>query len=377
MPKAKLLVVEDEPNLLLGIRDILELDDYEVLTAQNGQQALEVLESTGEKLPNLIVSDIMMPKMDGIELLKKVRNERRWIKIPFIFLTARGEKSDVQQGKMLGVDDYLIKPFDADDLLVAVQAKLERATVIEDIQASEISNVKRNILTILNHEMRTPLTLVVAYADMLKDSDAQEMDGKELVTFLKEINSGADRLRRLIENFILLVELETGDAAKTYDWRKYKFSDYEEVINIAHNQVVASHREPFECVINVAEGLPPIMADREYLIVMLRELLDNAVKFSRNTHDPEIEGGPVVIEVEQEGSYISIHVIDRGRGIPESKLKDIWQPFHQIDRDEHEDQGAGSGLAIVKDLVKLHRAEVVVESTYRKGSKFTLKIPTV
>lgn len=219
MSKAKLLVVEDEHNLLLGIRDILELDDYSVVTAMNGQQALEVLRNQNSQLPDLILSDIMMPYMDGIQFLKEVRKREEWVKIPFIFLTAKGAKIDIQQGKLLGVDDYLVKPFDADDLLVAVESRLKRHEVLNQMSEVKIDDMKRNILTILNHEFRTPLTLVVAYADMLKDNQVDKMSDEELLIFLREINMGADRLRHLVENFILLVELETDDAAKNYEWR--------------------------------------------------------------------------------------------------------------------------------------------------------------
>lgn len=113
-PRARILVVEDDLNLLEGIQTVLELDHYAVVCAENGVQAVEVLRST--PLPDLIVSDIMMPQMDGIELLKAVRAVPEWVRIPFIFLTARGERQDIQRGKQLGVDDYLVKPFELAEL---------------------------------------------------------------------------------------------------------------------------------------------------------------------------------------------------------------------------------------------------------------------
>lgn len=121
--KGTILAVEDEPNLLLSIRDLFELDNYKVFTAQNGFSALNILIRNHV---DLVVSDIMMPHMDGTELLTVVRQQTKWNHVPFIFLTAKGEKSDIQRGRRLGVDDYLIKPFDADDLLIAVESKLER-----------------------------------------------------------------------------------------------------------------------------------------------------------------------------------------------------------------------------------------------------------
>ncbi len=370
MPKARLLVVEDEPNLLSGIRDILELDDYHVLTAQNGREALEVLKNVGGDIPDLIVSDIMMPYIDGLQLLREVRKNAAWLMIPFIFLTAKGSKQDIQQGKILGVDDYLIKPFDADDLLVAVESRLQRHSMFHKAQASAISEIKRNILTILNHEFRTPLTLVVAYADMLKGGNVSEMDEEELLMFLKEINNGADRLRRLIENFIMLVELETGDAQKTYEWRRHPIDDINFIIQSAIQKAFDSPRIEHTCETNIKGPLPLIIGDPEYIIVMVTELLSNAIKFSKD----ELR---ITVEAMSKNGALHIRVIDRGRGIPADKIEHIWEKFAQIDREQYEDQGAGSGLAIVKGLAEIHSARVDVESVPGKETCFTLIFPAL
>ncbi len=200
-----------------GIRDILELNGYDVLTATNGSVGLEVLESQAQP-PDLIVSDIMMPRMDGYAFFNAVRAQESWIAIPFIFLTAKGERDDIFRGKSMGAEDYVVKPFDADELLVAVDSRLKRQRQLNQQRDHEVSSIKRNILNILNHEFRTPLTYVVAYADMLH-RDADDLGVSDMRAFLRGINAGANRIRRLVENFILLVELETGEAQKTYTWR--------------------------------------------------------------------------------------------------------------------------------------------------------------
>lgn len=375
MVKAKLLVVEDEPHLLLGIREILQLDEYDVVTALNGKMGLEVLEKIGDKLPDLIVSDIMMPVMSGIKFLEEVRKKDEWISIPFIFLTARGEKEDVQRGKKLGVDDYLIKPFDADELLVAVDSRLRRAKAINEKQDRAIDGVKRNIITILNHEFRTPLTLVVAYADMIKSSDVRTMTEDDLVIFLGEIGDGAERLRRLIENFMLLVELETGDAAQTYEWRRSKIDDVDRLMTEAFDEIVVEELVSI-CSLNVPDNLPSVIGDREYLVKVFRELLHNAVKFSGEDKFSEPDG-PIVFEAKSVDSKLHISVSDSGRGIQEDQLEGIWQVFYQIKREKFEDPGTGSGLAIVKGLIDIHGGRVEVESVHGKGSCFTVILPQV
>lgn len=368
MPKARLLVVEDEPNLLQGIHEILKLDGYDVITAQNGQEALSALHEIDGNPPDLIVSDIMMPKMDGIELLGEVRKHNGWVTIPFIFLTAKGEKADVQRGKIMGVDDYLTKPFDADDLLVAVESRLRRQQTLNQVQAGAITTIKRSILTILNHEFRTPLTLVVAYAEMLKDTNVEEMDENELLMFLREINSGADRLRHLIENFIVLVELETGDAAKTFEWRKQPITDFYAVLYTLCERTFKHLQPPRDYRLHVPQDMPAFEADRDYLNIILRELLDNALKFSEGDQ-------PIEVSCEVNGREVRLHVVDYGRGIPEDEHDKIWENFYQVRREQYEDQGAGSGLAIVKGLVDVHKGRVSVASAPGQGSRFTVSLP--
>ncbi|MBC7871041.1 MAG: response regulator [Chitinophagaceae bacterium] len=368
MNKATLLVVEDDIHLLSGIRDILELDHYTVMTAQNGKQALDVLQTVNGTPPDLIVSDIMMPHMDGLDLLQAVRKNERWVAIPFIFLTAKGEKSDIQRGKKLGVDDYLVKPFDADDLLVAVESRLRRQQSINKIQAGAISDLKRNILTILNHEFRTPLTLVVAYADMLKTFGTEDMSEDELLLFLRGVNSGADRLRRLIENFIMLVELETGDARKNFAYRKHPISDLSSIVVTARDQIFQQDEVTHTCVTEIGDDLPVILGDHDFLMMIVRELIDNAVKFS----PPE---KPVCIKLHKGDHTLILEVIDAGRGIHDSEYDYIWRSFYQINRERFEDQGSGAGLAIVKGLVELHDGTVSIESKVDEGSTFTVTLP--
>jgi two-component system, sensor histidine kinase and response regulator len=373
--REKLLIVEDEPNLLLGIRDILVLEGFQVVIASDGQQALNELEGCNSQLPDLILSDIMMPVMDGLEFLQAVRKERKWVKIPFIFLTALGEQDDVNQAKLEGVDDYLIKPFDADELLVAVKARLRRYEALVEVQEEAISEVKRDIMIILNHEFRTPLTLVVAYSEMLKDmlygQDVSNMDEDELLLYLREVNTGASRLRRLVENFILLAELQTGDSKKNYDWRSRELNDISEIILAAHTQVITPDVQN-PCIVKLPDRLPTIWGDHEYLMIILRELLLNAIKFSDD------RTAPIHLVASADDQELRIEVIDHGRGIRDAKKAEIWKRFYQIDRDIHEDQGAGSGLAICQGLARLHKGRVeLVETTVGGGSRFALVLPVM
>jgi two-component system, sensor histidine kinase and response regulator len=368
MNKQTVLVVEDDTNLLSGIKDILELEDYNVLTAGNGVQGLDLLSQNSARPPDLILSDITMPQMDGFTFLENVRKESRWVRIPFIFLTAKGERTDRHKGSLMGADVYLTKPFEAQDLLVAVEASLKRTKAISDATNEEVSDIKRKIMTIVNHEFRTPLTLIVAYAEMLKEFSTESMSMEEVMSFLHGVNSGADRLRRLVENFILTVELDSGDAAKTMAWRTRPITDMRPIIEDAHRQIALPATRPRDFMFNIEPDLPTLKGDAQFLTIALREMLDNAAKFSD-------DHSRIQVIVARNRDDIEISVTDEGRGIPSNELEKIWKPFYQIDREKHEDQGSGAGLAIVDGVVSLHKGTRYVESEVGKGSRFVLYLP--
>lgn len=369
LTKARILLVEDDVNLLEGVRNILELDHYEVLTAENGVEALEILRAQPTP-PDLILSDIMMPRMDGIRLLEEVRKEQSWVSIPFIYLTAKGEKVDIQKGKLLGVDDYVVKPYDPDYLLVAIKSRLDRHRKLNEYYSAAMNELKQSILTILNHEFRTPLTFVVAYADMLTSPQPQQLSATELQDYLRGVSVGAERLRRLVENFILLVELETSDARKTYQIRRAPVTDLYTILLSAWNEVANRDGITHTCEIQVQEPLPVFMGDEQFLKRALVQLLDNAVKFSPdNKH--------IIAGARGEKEEVCIWVQDRGRGIPANEHRRIMESFYQINRPVNEDQGAGAGLAIVKGVVNLHSGRITITSAVGEGSIFSIYVPII
>lgn len=363
---ATILVVEDDTALLEGLRDILELSGYHVFTARNGVEGLAALQN---QVPDLIVSDINMPRMDGYQFYAHVRARPDWVSVPFIFLTAKSEKADVRQGKMIGADDYITKPFEEVDLLVAVQAKLNRRAQLDAAHGRQVADLKRTILTTLNHEFRTPLTYITTYADMLGDANISTDEFKE---FMRGIQTGSERLRRLVEDFILLVELQTGEAQQTYDRRCARTPDLSVLLNLAVERARGwADARRVRLVEEIPGPLPPILADREYLLDAVVRLLDNAIKFSRK------EGGAVTLRAAPGGRGVRIEVVDQGIGIPAAQLDKIFDMFYQIDRAKLEQQGSGSGLAIVQSIVRMHGGEISAQSTEESGSTFTIELPAL
>ncbi|MHA1382780.1 MAG: response regulator transcription factor [Candidatus Helarchaeota archaeon] len=123
--KSLILVVEDNPGIIYNLKMTLEFNNYDVISAKNGREAIDLL-SDSKRLPDLIISDIMMPEMDGYEFFKTLSNNPNWNQIPFLFLTAKSSSEDVRLGKTLGVDDYITKPFNEADLLASISGKLKR-----------------------------------------------------------------------------------------------------------------------------------------------------------------------------------------------------------------------------------------------------------
>ena len=130
--KPLIFVVEDNVDLLYNLKLILESNNYTPITAKNGKEAIEIL-SNLEEIPDIIISDIMMPEMDGYEFFKVISNEPRWNRIPFLFLSARTTPKDIRLGKLLGVDDYLTKPFDEKDLLAILSGRIARSKRIQAV----------------------------------------------------------------------------------------------------------------------------------------------------------------------------------------------------------------------------------------------------
>jgi len=140
---ASILVADDEPHLLDGIRLTLETAGYEVLAVPDGLKALAALQS---QPVDLIVADIAMPHMNGYQLYKRVRENSQWVSLPFIFLTARAMDSDIRYGKELGADDYLTKPFEPEDLLAVIRGKLRRAQQLAQRAAPPAASESRILI---------------------------------------------------------------------------------------------------------------------------------------------------------------------------------------------------------------------------------------
>lgn len=187
-----ILIVDDEGQILDSLQEMLSLEGYQVLTASNAFQALELLE---KHHLDLIISDVNMPKMNGYEFYRRVKDQPRLQAIPFVFLSALCDTKDVIAGKELGADDYLSKPIGAEELLATIKGKLKRAEQMRASVNTQLTALKNQILQTLSHEFRTPLTTIRGFSSILLD-ERIHYSPLELQEFLKIIKTGGDRLQR-------------------------------------------------------------------------------------------------------------------------------------------------------------------------------------
>jgi two-component system sensor histidine kinase SenX3 len=192
---------------------------------------------------------------------------------------------------------------------------------------------------------------------------------EDIFTYLKGVSSGAERLRNLIENFILLVEIETGDIKNTYNWRKRPVESLNEVFTAASERVRPMETsQPRTIEFQIDPDIPAFEGDPEYLTTAVHHLLQNAIKFSESDK-------PIRMRASLRDGKVHLSVTDEGRGIPAMEQADIWNSFYQIDRARNEDQGAGAGLAIVRGIAELHGGSVAVTSNVDQGSTFEIILP--
>ena len=244
MKQEKLLIVEDNHILRDGLKDILTVEGYSVMTSSNGADALKQMNSV---CPDMILSDIAMPEMDGYEFFDEVRSKPDWLTIPFVFITARGEKEDVLNGKDMGADDYLVKPLTREELLTAVRSRLSRS---QELRVVQLQQAYETSLTVLANaiDVRDPYTRghverVTAYSEVM----AVELgwNGRQL----EQIRFGAilhDIGKIMIQEFIL--------------FKKGPLND-EEWLEVKRHPVVGA--EMIKCISYLASAIPIVRHHHE------------------------------------------------------------------------------------------------------------------
>ncbi|RMF52513.1 MAG: hybrid sensor histidine kinase/response regulator [Chloroflexota bacterium] len=368
--QATILLVDDDDEIRATAPLILTLEGYRVVTACDGQEALQLI-TEGKCLPQLIISDIAMPHMDGYAFFEAVRQLPHLRTMPFIFLTAFGSRQHIHLGRELGADDYLVKPFEPSELLASVRSRLGRTQEIRQQVERELSDVRRMLVQLLSHELRTPLTYITGGFELLAELLAQQSNQEDISTSIDLIRSGAQRLLRLAEQVVTYTELVSGFTKKQLDefGEAIALSELvESAIGMAYPELRARNialelRRAIDMTAEV-RGLPKLLTNAIY------EVIRNAITFSP-------EGSTISVHLSHEGPFASIRVVDQGSGILESDLAYVWEVMAQSDRQRREQQGAGMGLPIVRQTMRVHGGDAELESSPGRGTTVTLRLPLI
>lgn len=326
----KILVIEDDEAIRRTLRDILEVNGHGVLSAEDGPSGLRL----AAERPDLIFCDIGLPGIDGHEVMRRLSQQTECRDIPFIFLTARAERSSQRRGMAQGADDYITKPFTESDILEAIAARVQRQRPWRERLEALMQLRNREVTAEWAHELMTPLNGILGGLGLI-ESEAGRLSVDELKEALALIRTSAIRQYRLARKLISYFELEQLAAGKGQGAQSCHVE-----AAAGCGAARAGQEEDRERDLSVACEPATVPLAEGRLMNAVGELVENGLRFSR-------PGEPVMVTGRIRGDRYRLEVIDRGPGIPPERRERIG-PFVQFDRERNEQQGLGLGLAIAR-----------------------------
>lgn len=358
------LIVEDEAAIRNQLEEALPRMGYDVIASPDGFDALARLESVQ---PDLILSDIKMPGLSGIEFKKELSRSDRLASIPFVFVSALSGMQDIREGMVTAADDYLTKPYRLHELKAVIDAQLEKAQARDRYQEKSLQVLTESLQLIFPHEIITPITIIHGFADFLKSLDmGSPSDQKLMIEMLEGISESSQRLRELTDKFTASVKsslrkLQTNQELLqeqfTYDVRDLATHVAERTargLNGAHRMLFDVEAEQ-------------IQIEKEALDRILSELVKNALQYSPDEASVQITG-------RRSGSSYVLSVCDRGPGMTPEQIDGIGF-FTQFGRKSKEQQGLGLGLAIAQRMVSLVGGKLSFEPCEPNGLRVEVRIP--
>jgi two-component system, sensor histidine kinase and response regulator len=360
---AKILVIEDEESIRENILELLEAENFEALGAANGKVGIKMAIA---QIPDLILCDMMMPEIDGQGVLKALRAEPVTATIPFIFLTAKAEKTDIRLGMEQGADDYITKPCTPQELLKAIAIRLEKHQAISRKSQKTLDELRSNISMSLPHELRTPLNAILGFSELIL-SEYSLLEESEILEMIGHIQVSGHRLYRLIQNFLLYADLQIAatNPERIEEMRNSEFSCVKSLLSEKARQQAKQANRTEDLQLNLQDSSVAIDAMR--LTKILEELLDNAFKFSS-------EGTPIFVSTLVENQTFILCVKDQGRGMTADQIAQL-EAYMQFDRKHYQQAGLGLGLAIVQRLAELHGGELKIESSPHQETIVSVYLP--
>lgn len=367
MPK-KILVIEDEHDVRENLIALLEEEGYVVIGAGDGEQGAEL---AGIEQPDLIICDILLPRMDGFAVLNRLSRQQETSLIPFVFLTALSERADQRRGMALGADDYIVKPYSREEILTTIAVRLTKRELLSAHAQRKLEVLRNSITQSLPHEFLTPLSVILGLTEYILEDSSAVVDTQQLITISRDIHLSAQRLLRSVQNYLLFAELEliANDEERLQELHAARVLTPGALISEYSSVKMREESRLQDFIVQTGDAVLPI--SEQYLDKILEELLDNACKFSPI-------GTAIVVRArlnESQQRYV-LEVEDRGRGMTALQIA-TQGDFMQFDRKKYEQQGTGLGLSIVRRLAALHGGTLSIRSQYQTGTTVTVSLPVL
>lgn len=353
----QILVIEDEKDIRDSLKIILELNDFVVDTAENGQVGLD---KAIERKPDLILCDVMMPILDGFGLLEQLR--KKGIETPLIFLTAKAQYNDLRTGMNLGADDYIFKPFKSAELLQSIERRLERKDQLEHHLKSLINNLEQTIILMVGHEFKTPMHGILSFTNLIKQK-ANDLANDEIEDFCKYLERSSGRLQQTFSKIKVYYDLKLSGIAPLSDRSIIRL---DLLLQHIATQVANEHERNDQLVILPMEP-HEIKISVELFSIALFELIDNAFKFSNNDEK-------VTIGLRSGPNGVIVEICDQGNKSKAAELSIQSGAIGQIKRSKFEQQGLGIGLALALLIVNSQNGQLFFEDIQPTGIRTEISL---
>ncbi len=358
---APLLLLVDDERANLALLERIFTGSYRVISVTGGQDALDML---AQAPFDLVLLDIMMPRMSGLDTLQHIRGNPRTADLPVILISALSDTRDVVRGLQMGANDYLPKPIQTDVLMARVQTQVtlkrlqdERKNTIGELQAAQ--EMKDRFFRIASHDLKSPLGNISLIRHLLRES-LQDNDGA--VHFLDMLDTAVDQMASVIHDFLEIAALESGRV----DVKITDVSVRNLIATIVEQYQLSAENKGLAFEVEGTNAW--IQADHTRMAQALDNLISNAVKYSP-------QDSVIAITTDVGSDRVRICVSDQGPGIPSDERDRLFTQFGKLStRPTGGESSTGLGLWIVKNLVQLQGGQVGVDAASGGGSCFWIEM---
>lgn len=365
------LILDDDVWTVKLLSQFLQEADFQTTGTTDVYEALEFIR---RGKPDIIISDVLMPQMDGFGIVEMVRADTNTSHIPLLFISSQADESNIRKAMNMGVDDYLVKPIQRSLLLETIEARITRKLQYQYQYQTALERLRYNLTHVLPHELRTPLSGIIGITSLLTSS-SEKLDQTTLQELIHSLNQSTIRLSKTIEEILVYSRLELilHDPEKIFKERKRTFNN---PLGMFHDTVyaVTENRNRTEDLtfINHLDSKaeqPTVAISGTYLQILIEQIIDNACKYSP-------QETPLVCSIKVKDSLLILSVSDEGRGISKEQIQEV-DAFVQFEREYFEQQGIGIGLALVKKIIQLFNGSLTIDSTVGIGTTIIIRLPII